>query len=622
MILNDTFAAADGSLLTDHTSDSGATYAMNPAGSGVVRIDSGRAHANGSAFAHSSVTAADCEIEGVFRCHTVDGQYAGLLGRMSTSAAAWYSVLLQLGGGVTLYGSSNLGGFAMSLAAGNDYRVKLSMQGTLIRAFIDGYEFKRVTDSEHSTGRIGCCFGAATTASTGLHLDSLVAREQSLTPQIVFHGDSLTSGQGVSTLAHADKYPSRVISLLNSQSDWANLGVAGRTLADLLTNVSEVDDCRRPDAASDVVVLWGGINDFAVGAATVEDVIDRLIAYGDGRRALGFQVVVLTIIAADEAHANISTEFDAQRNAVNVWLRANWSDHFDALADVAADARLSTPTNTAYFQTDGVHLAAGGAGAVAEIVADALQSLEEKTLEVTSPATGAVLLTGEPVEIAWETTGDVPLVRLELSRDGGATYGDELAEGLENAGAFEWTPTADKVTPTARVRVSAMDEAAMAESAVFKIATTSPAGGGLTANELEAALTELKAHGDGVWGRNPILPVIARVNQDPVSKATLVTYQRGRSLHQLVVVDSTGEGVDLSGKSLQFTLETLTGARVATTNAVTISGGGSNIASFTASEAWHGQSGLFRYALRDVADGARVWARGDYVIEPTAGPVV
>jgi hypothetical protein len=139
---------------------------------------------------------------------------------------------------------------------------------------------------------------------------------------------------------------------------------------------------------------------------------------------------------------------------------------------------------------------------------------------------------------------------------------------------------------------------------------------------LASALDELKEHGDDAWGRNPILPVTARVNQEPVARTTLIAYQRGRSLHQFVVVDSTGEGVNLSEKSLQFTLETLSGARIGSTTDVSVSGPDSNTATFTAVEDWHTQPGLYRYALRDVADGARVWARGDYLIEPTAGPAV
>src|SRR5436189_2767195 len=99
MILNDTFTAADGSLLTAHTAESGASYVMNPTASGVVRIDGGRAHADGAALACSSVAAGDCEITGVFRCLSADGQYAGVLGRASTTAADWYTVLLQFGGG-------------------------------------------------------------------------------------------------------------------------------------------------------------------------------------------------------------------------------------------------------------------------------------------------------------------------------------------------------------------------------------------------------------------------------------------------------------------------------------------------------------------------------------------
>lgn len=622
MILNDTFTAADGSLLTAHTAESGATYVMNPVGSGVVRMDAGRAHASGAAFACSSVVAADCEITGVFRCLSVDGQYAGLLGRSSTSAADWYSVLLQFSGGVALYGTGSLGSFGMTFEAGADYRAKLQMQGSLIRAFVNGYEFKRVTNTERATGRVGFCFGGATSETTGLHLDSIVARAESVTSQILFHGDSLTSGQGITALPHADKYPTRTMALLNSESDWANLGVPGRTLVDLLTNVSEVDACRRTEAPSDIVVVWGGINDLAVLSASPEEVIDRLTQYAVGRRSLGFKVLVLTIIAADEAHPNISPEFDSQRNTINAWLRANWADFFDGLADVAADPRLSDPTNTSYFQSDGVHLAAGGALAAAEVVAAALSSMGEASLEITGPEAGEILLAGEAYEVAWQTTGLIPLVRIEFSDNGGGTYEEVVADELANTGLFEWTPEASQVTPTARLRVAAVDGAVEGESVVFKVATTSLSGGGVTAEELASALEELKSHGDGAWGRNPILPVVARVNQEPVAKTTLVAYQRGRSLHQLVVVDSTGEAVDLSAKSLQFTLETLGGGQVGSTEDVSVFGSDQNVASFTAVEEWHRQPGLFRYALRDLADGARVWARGDYLIEPTAGPVI
>ncbi|QDT52020.1 Ser-Thr-rich glycosyl-phosphatidyl-inositol-anchored membrane family protein [Caulifigura coniformis] len=620
MILNDTFTAPDGSLLTARSADSGATYAMNPAGSEPIRIHAGRAHADGVAFACSSVTAADCEIEGLFRCLSADGQHAGIVGRMSTSESAWYCVLLQFGEGICLYGSGSLGSFPVTFVPGRDYRVKLLMKGSFLRAFLNGYEFRRVVDTERSTGRIGLCFQGASLETTGMHLDSLVAREESIAPQILFHGDSLTSGLTSPALSHVEKYPTRVIGLLEQECDWANLGVSGRSLSDLLANVAEVDDCRRPESSSDVVVVWGGINDLLEGATTA-DVIARLSTYGDGRRALGFQVVVLTTIAADEAHPDVDAEFDAKRSAVNTWLREHWADHFDALADVAADPRLSDPTDMGYFQADGVHLTAGGTVVVAEVVARSLRSLGEAALEITSPAEGDVVLAGEATGITWNTTGSVPEVSVELSRDGGVTYDTVLVEDLANSGSLAWTPAIEQRTPTARVRIRETASSVVAESAVFRIATTSPSGGVVTTGDLEAALETLKSHGDTVWGRNPILPVVARVNQEPVSKTLLVAYQRGRSRHQVVIVDSTGEGVDLSAKSLQFTLETLGGAAVASTSEMTISGDESHIASFTAEESWHVQPGLYRYALRDQADGARVWARGDYVVEPTAGPV-
>ncbi|HVJ84471.1 MAG TPA: GDSL-type esterase/lipase family protein [Caulifigura sp.] len=620
MILNDTFTAANGSLLTSHIAESGATYVLNPASSGDVLIDSRRAHANGPAFAASSVIAADCEIEGRFRCLSADGQHAGILGRMSPTEVAWYAVYVQLTGGVTLYGSTSFGTFAMTFTAGQDYRVKLLMHGSLIRAFINGYEFKRVTNTEVATGRVGMAFANSTTASTGMHLDSLVARVQSITPQVLFHGDSLTSGLPDIPLPHADRYPTVAMALLDTGADWASLGVPGRTVSDLLANVAEIDACRRPLAPSDIVVVWGGINDLVGEGATVAIVISRLTIYANARRALGFKVIGLTIIAADEANPGIPPEFEAQRDEVNTWLRGAGAANFDAIADVAADERLSDATDSTYFQADGVHLAAGGAAVVAEIVAAAIQSLDDIALNITAPVADTLLLEGESSDITWTSTGPVENVGIELSLDGGATW-NPLAPSVANTGTYAWSPAVSQVTSSARLRITSTDESAFAVSALFRIATTSGAGGSLSSEELAAALEELQLHGDEVWGRNPILPVIARVNQEPVSKTTLIAYQRGRSLHQLVIVDSTGVGVDLSGKSLQFTLETLSGATVASTSSITISGDDSHIAALTASETWHAQPGLYRYALRDTTDGARVWARGDYLIEPTAGPV-
>ncbi len=563
MLHNDTFSAADGTLLTAHTPESGGSYGLNPLGTGAIRIDAGRAHADGPAFAYSSVSATDYEIEAVIRCLSADGQYAGILGRMSTTTADWYSLLLQFGGGITLFGATNLGTHAMTFTPGSEYRVKLSLRGTLIRAFLDRCEILRTTDATHGSGRIGCCFGGATSVSTGMHLDSLSASAGFATSQYLFVGDSLTSGQGVITLSHAEKYPTLVMSALNNGADWANRAVSGSTLAAMIDAMDEIDVCRRPNAARDVVVIWGGINDLAIGGASVDDVIHRLTTLGDGRQALGFRTTVLTLIAADESHPNIPAGYNARRTAVNAWLRENWQDHFDALADVAADSRLSDPQDEAYFQTDGVHLSAGGAAVVAGIVTAALETLDEASVRIRRPTTGDVLLVGQPAIIEWRTTGDISDVWIELSTNGGVSFDVTLAHGLADTGSLNWTPSLAHLTPAARLRILVNGSEAMAESALFPIATTSTAADGVTAEELEAALASLREHGDAQWGRNPILPVIARVNSDPVARTTLQAYQRGRTIHRLIVVDATGMNVSLAGKSLQFCLETLTGAIIA-----------------------------------------------------------
>jgi sialidase-1 len=127
-IFTDTFQGSDGTLLTAHTSDSGATYAPGPmdAGTATIQLDgSGRVRRDGSGNAHviASVLQGGTAVEVVFTLHRIGTQTTsrtyGVTIAGSGSAQTHYEyryngngdlqVYSRLAGAATLIGSYTLG---------------------------------------------------------------------------------------------------------------------------------------------------------------------------------------------------------------------------------------------------------------------------------------------------------------------------------------------------------------------------------------------------------------------------------------------------------------------------------------------------------------------------------
>ncbi|MCC6651984.1 MAG: T9SS type A sorting domain-containing protein [Candidatus Eisenbacteria bacterium] len=115
------------------------------------------------------------------------------------------------------------------------------------------------------------------------------------------------------------------------------------------------------------------------------------------------------------------------------------------------------------------------------------------TVAVTSPNGGETLTTGTSATLTWTATDDVAVanVKIELSRDGGATFSEVIAASAPNTGSYNWTVTSPAVA-TATVRVTAEDvnchTSADTSDAVFAIQdpTTGVPGGPVTAFALGA----------------------------------------------------------------------------------------------------------------------------------------
>lgn len=99
---------------------------------------------------------------------------------------------------------------------------------------------------------------------------------------------------------------------------------------------------------TNVVIIWGGSNDIANGGVNPTTVYNDLVSYCNARHAVGWKVVVVTMLSR--------VGFDTQKNTYNNLILANWMTFADGLVDFT-----KTPlgvdggyANTGYF-VDGVH---------------------------------------------------------------------------------------------------------------------------------------------------------------------------------------------------------------------------------------------------------------------------
>ena len=106
----------------------------------------------------------------------------------------------------------------------------------------------------------------------------------------------------------------------------------------------------RPAAARNVAVLWDGTNDIAA-SVTAASTFTTYSAYARSVRNFGFKVVATTMVSRGAAT-------DAVRDVFNGYIRQNWPNFADALADVAANVNLGADgamPNATYFQGDNIH---------------------------------------------------------------------------------------------------------------------------------------------------------------------------------------------------------------------------------------------------------------------------
>lgn len=189
--LNDTFTAANGTLVTARSSDSGAAWTGQPGLVGAYTIQSNRAWCNttGILVANATPPSADYEVAGqMYFASAVASTSFGIAGRCSAAANTAYIAFAYYNGSawslfLSLYIGGSYGQFwnlAVPGAApivGETHELKMKFVGNIISVYWDGVLVNAYTDATNYIPAAGFpgLFSGAETSTTGIHVDSITA---------------------------------------------------------------------------------------------------------------------------------------------------------------------------------------------------------------------------------------------------------------------------------------------------------------------------------------------------------------------------------------------------------------------------------------------------------------
>ncbi len=190
---------------------------------------------------------------------------------------------------------------------------------------------------------------------------------------VTIDGDSLSAGYGLANIGLS--WPALFFAA-NPSYAGEMASITGQTCATISTNFAAWHSLdKSPLAAKNMYWLWCGTNDFFTNGTTAAALETIVQGIASAAHSAGLKIGFVDVIARKDFTAGNETN----RQAFNVWARANWATYFDAFVDLGADANvgcLTTPANcynnATYFQADGFHLNATGNSYVQGIIGPAI----------------------------------------------------------------------------------------------------------------------------------------------------------------------------------------------------------------------------------------------------------
>jgi hypothetical protein len=224
-------------------------------------------------------------------------------------------------------------------------------------------------------------YNAAVNSSVATAISSYAAARygvhNTFTKQVVMMGDSNTDGSGASLDIN---YPMQAY-----PPDWAafNNGVGGAYLATNWLNqplTAEMDLLYNGSYSANAMVIMIGTNDIVSGGGTAASVFANLNPYVGQRNAIGWQTIVMPILAVGGAQESVREAYNAL--LVNT---SNYTSPPSAIVDYRGDWRIGgNPIATDFF-AGGLHVNAYGAQLLAQYV---YRQLNGGTPSVSYSATG------------------------------------------------------------------------------------------------------------------------------------------------------------------------------------------------------------------------------------------
>lgn len=141
-----------------------------------------------------------------------------------------------------------------------------------------------------------------------------------------------------------------------------NVARSGATLSDMTADAADQVDNEFNSDKTNILVFYGGINNFGLDSeATIEAAIQT---YCEDRKTANPNLQICICTFAD------AVSYTTKVNNVNTWLRANYTDFADYIADL--NGPLNDHTNLTYYDADGLHMTTAGYTIIAGIVQTAL----------------------------------------------------------------------------------------------------------------------------------------------------------------------------------------------------------------------------------------------------------
>lgn len=182
-----------------------------------------------------------------------------------------------------------------------------------------------------------------------------------LKPNLIVQGDSISADPAAGSYDPA--WPA-IIQTDNSNIVVINEATGGDTLANMVTNISDVTQHYNPRAASNTVVIFAGTNDIASAGKTGAQVFTSLQSFVSQCISTGFTVYVVTTIDRGGSYDSVIADY-------NALIISNAASEGYTVIDAAALAAFQDSTDTDYYY-DLTHLTVLGHEVMAALIAAAL----------------------------------------------------------------------------------------------------------------------------------------------------------------------------------------------------------------------------------------------------------